>query len=405
MEGTITNNNMKFAGKFRIENEGGTVTADNSDNTKGSLTVQDADSVVIYVALATNYKNEFPDYRQADADYAINSVTERIENASAKKYDALYEAHLADYQELFSRVELDLGGTYNADEETDQLLSSWNKNSPNGTQNHYLEELYFQYGRYMMIASSRSDTLPSNLQGIWNDRAFADWQSDYHTNINLQMNYWPAYSTNLAEIGESLNSYVESLAEPGQLTAQKLFGTTGDAWMVNCSANALGFTGNINSNASLAVTANAFILQNVYDYYQYTQDKETLQKLSRCKEQASQFIADAALAVVVMADPLGSDVWIEDASIASIYLQLQAEDLGLGSCWVQVRERFAAPGITSEEYVRDVLDIPLQLQVLSIIAIGHKGMERKPFNEEHLQWEKIHLNKYGGNNGECGEGE
>lgn len=134
-------------------------------------------------------------------------------------------------------------------------------------------------------------------------------------------------------------------------------------------------------------------------------DKETLQKLSRCKEQASQFIADAALAVVVMADPMGSDVWIEDASIASIYLQLQAEDLGLGSCWVQVRERFAAPGVTSNEYVHDVLDIPLQLQVLSIIAIGHKGMERKPFNEEHLQWEKIHLNRYGGNDSECGESE
>lgn len=134
-------------------------------------------------------------------------------------------------------------------------------------------------------------------------------------------------------------------------------------------------------------------------------DKETLQKLSRCKEQASQFIADAALAVVVMADPMVSDVWIEDASIASIYLQLQAEDLGLGSCWVQVRERFAAPGVTSNEYVHDVLDIPLQLQVLSIIAIGHKGMERKPFNEEHLQWEKIHLNRYGGNDSECGESE
>ena len=277
MEGTITNNNMKFAGKFRIENEGGTVTADNSDPAKGSLTVTDADSVVIYVALATNYKNEFPDYRQAEADYAINDVTERIENASAKKYDALLEEHLADYQELFSRVELDLGGVYSEDEETDKLLSTWNSNSSKGTQNHYLEELYFQYGRYMMIASSRGDTLPSNLQGIWNDRAFPDWQSDYHTNINLQMNYWPAYSTNLAEIGESLNSYVKSLTEPGQLTAQKLFGTTGDAWMVNCSANALGFTGNINSNASLATTANAFILQNVYDYYQYTQDKETLQ--------------------------------------------------------------------------------------------------------------------------------
>lgn len=134
-------------------------------------------------------------------------------------------------------------------------------------------------------------------------------------------------------------------------------------------------------------------------------DKETLKRLSMCKAQAAQFIADAALAVVVTADPLVSDVWIEDASVASIYLQLQAEDLGLGSCWVQVRERMAPSGIPAADYVREVLDIPLQLQVLSIIAIGHKGMERKPFNEEHLQWEKIHLNKYGGNGDERGESE
>ena len=134
-------------------------------------------------------------------------------------------------------------------------------------------------------------------------------------------------------------------------------------------------------------------------------DKETLRRLSMCKAQAAQFIADAALAVVVMADPLASDVWIEDASVASIYLQLQAEDLGLGSCWVQVRERMAPSGIPAADYVREVLDIPLQLQVLSIIAIGHKGMERKPFNEEFLQWEKIHLNKYGGTGDERGESE
>ena len=117
-------------------------------------------------------------------------------------------------------------------------------------------------------------------------------------------------------------------------------------------------------------------------------DKEVLKELSHCKEQASSFIADAALAIVVMADPLASDVWIEDASIA--------EDLGLGSCWVQVRERFTATGMPSDEFVHGILDIPLQLQILSVIAIGHKGMERKPFNEEHLQWEKIHINKFGG---------
>lgn len=124
-------------------------------------------------------------------------------------------------------------------------------------------------------------------------------------------------------------------------------------------------------------------------------DKEILHKLSLCKEHGAAFLANAALAIVVTADPMASDVWIEDAAVASIMIQLQAEDLGLGSCWVQVRERFHASGVSAGEYVHEVLDIPLQLQVLSIIAVGHKGMERKPFNEEHLQWEKIHINKYG----------
>lgn len=125
-------------------------------------------------------------------------------------------------------------------------------------------------------------------------------------------------------------------------------------------------------------------------------DKETLDKLSRCKEAGSSFLKDAPLGIVVTTDPLASDVWIEDASIAALMIQLQAEDLGLGSCWIQVRERYTATGMTSDEYVHGILDIPLQLQVLCIIAVGHKGMERKPFNEEHLQWEKIHINKYGG---------
>lgn len=136
-------------------------------------------------------------------------------------------------------------------------------------------------------------------------------------------------------------------------------------------------------------------------------DKELLRQLAFCKEQSAQFIADAALAVVVMADPLASDVWIEDAAIAAIYLQLQAEDMGLGSCWVQVRERYTATGMASDEYVHGLLDIPLQLQVLCIIAIGHKEAERRPFDESNLQWEKIHLNKYSypkETRHECGEG-
>ena len=124
-------------------------------------------------------------------------------------------------------------------------------------------------------------------------------------------------------------------------------------------------------------------------------DKELLKSLSVCKPVAAQCIAEAALAVVVCADPLKSAVWIEDASIASIYMQLQAEDLGLGSCWVQVRERMSAgESQTSGEYISQLLDIPQPLQVLSVIAFGHKGMERKPFNEDNLQWEKVHMQKF-----------
>jgi nitroreductase len=123
-------------------------------------------------------------------------------------------------------------------------------------------------------------------------------------------------------------------------------------------------------------------------------DHEKLQRLSECKAAGAQFLAGAPLAVVVLADPLVSDVWIEDASIATLMIQLQAEDMGLGSCWIQVRCRETAEGVPAEEVVREVLDIPLQMQVLSIVALGHKGMERKPFDEAHLLWEKVHLNKF-----------
>ena len=107
-------------------------------------------------------------------------------------------------------------------------------------------------------------------------------------------------------------------------------------------------------------------------------DKEILKELSHCKEQASSFIADAALAIVVMADPLASDVWIEDAAIASIMIQLQAEDLGLGSCWVQVRERFTATGMPSDEFVHGILDIPLQLQILLHLSVPDSVLQLDP---------------------------
>lgn len=121
------------------------------------------------------------------------------------------------------------------------------------------------------------------------------------------------------------------------------------------------------------------------------EDKDMLEKLSHCKPNYATSIASAPLAVVVTADTTRSDAWIEDASIAAVFMQLQAQAFGLGSCWVEVRERFGADGLPAEEYVREALGIPEHFAVLCVITIGHKDEERKPINTEKLLWEKVHI--------------
>lgn len=119
------------------------------------------------------------------------------------------------------------------------------------------------------------------------------------------------------------------------------------------------------------------------------EDADTLARLAQCKQQGADFLVGAPCAVVVAADPQVSDVWIEDASVATTLMLLQAEDLGLGACWIQVRERQMADGTPAEQVVRQALQLPAELRVLSIVALGRKGMERRPFNEERLLWDKV----------------
>jgi nitroreductase len=124
------------------------------------------------------------------------------------------------------------------------------------------------------------------------------------------------------------------------------------------------------------------------------EDKSKLSRLSEAKAHGAKLIAECALAIVVLGDSTTSDVWIEDTSIASTFIQLQAEDLGLGSCWVQIRLRQSADGEDAEQNVRDILNIPYPLSVLSIIAIGRKAQEKEPHDESKLQWEKVHIESY-----------
>lgn len=125
--------------------------------------------------------------------------------------------------------------------------------------------------------------------------------------------------------------------------------------------------------------------------FMVVEDPQQLEALSHCKDRGAELVAGAPLAVVVMANPEVSDVWIEDASVASTMMLLQAEDLGLGACWVQVRERYDEEGNSAEDNIRALFNIPAKMRILSIVAIGHKAMERKPQNEEKLLWEKVHI--------------
>ena len=119
-----------------------------------------------------------------------------------------------------------------------------------------------------------------------------------------------------------------------------------------------------------------------------------IEKLSDAKDLGSQFMKGAPLAVVVLGDPMQNDCWVEDGSIAAISMQYQAEELGLGSCWVQMRGRGLSDGTSADTVIRGILGIPENLSVLCVIAIGHKADERKPQNEDKLKWENVHINKY-----------
>lgn len=303
LSGSLKHNGMQFAGKFKVITSGGALIADNDENyalasgarDNGSITVTGADEAYIVVSLATDYEADFDkDYCSGETlSQLCDRVGETVDAAAQKGYDTLLANHEADYKELFDRVRLDIGGQFPDDIPTDELMKAYREeyaDTPQSEKNYnkYLETLYYQYGRYLLIASSREGTLPANLQGVWNDSDAPAWWSDYHTNINLQMNYWLAESTNLAESATALVDYANALRKPGRLTLAKTYGigyesdeseidlTTEDGFVFFCNTTARGFTGNINATASFTQTATAFLGQNIYDYYAFTQDKEYL---------------------------------------------------------------------------------------------------------------------------------
>lgn len=288
INGQLTDNQMKFSSQTQvITDNAGTVT-----DGDGKVSVSGASEVTIITSMGTDYKDEYPSYRTGEtASELTNRVKWYVDQAAVKTYEELKANHVSDYQEIFNRVDLNLGQTVST-KTTDALLSAYKAGTASEAERRQLEVMLFQYGRFMTIESSREtktdgngyvrETLPSNLQGLWVGANNSPWHSDYHMNVNLQMNYWPTYSTNMAECAQPLVDYIDALREPGRVTAAIYAGVSSadgeeNGFMAHTQNNPFGWTcPGWSFSWGWSPAAVPWILQNCWAYYEYTGDTSYL---------------------------------------------------------------------------------------------------------------------------------
>lgn len=282
--------NIDYEGQIKVIPFGGKMLAENdAAEINGKINIENADSVIIIASFGTNYQllprvfNEpDPSKKLAGLPHPHEKISNIIKEASHKSYTQLWENHSKDYRQYFARAAVDFGGI-EPNIPTDSLLAEYKRNQLNP----YLEELYFQYGRYLLICSSRKGTLPANLQGIWSQYELSPWTSGYWHNINVQMNYWPAFNTNLAEMFESYADYnlaFRELASKNATTYVKSNNPTAlssvegeNGWSIGTGASpySIHSPGGHSGPGTGGFTAKLF-----WDYYDFTRDKTILQNVT-----------------------------------------------------------------------------------------------------------------------------
>ncbi|MBC7629425.1 glycoside hydrolase family 95 protein [Ferruginibacter sp.] len=273
---------IQVAVNVQVQNSGGTVEAKDT-----SISIQSANSAVIYLSMVTNFKN----YHSMIAD-SINSAkiiaakaTELNNQAQQKMYDGLLNDHINVYQQYFNRVYFDIG-------QSDATLLPTNIRLANFKESNDLQlvSLYFQFGRYLLISCSQPGGQAANLQGLWNPHTDPPWGSKYTDNINLEMNYWPAEITQLTEMHEPLVSMVKDLAVSGQATAKIMYGARG--WVLHHNTDIFRATGAIDGPWGLWPTGGAWVCQHMWEKYLFNGDKGFLQSIYPAMKGASLFFAD-----------------------------------------------------------------------------------------------------------------
>jgi alpha-L-fucosidase 2 len=265
---------LRFEARVRVLPAGGSRRASGD-----AVVVRDADAVTLLIAAATSYRT----YDDVSADPAAR-VAAALDPASRKSIDALRATHVRDYQQLFNRVTLDLGSS--TSQPTDERVRAFGDGADPG-----LAALYFQYGRYLLIASSRAGSQPANLQGLWNESMSPPWGSKYTININTEMNYWPALSTNLAETMDPLTAMVSDVSVTGARTAREMYGAGG--WVAHHNIDLWRATGPIDGpQYGMWPTGGAWLTLPLWDRYAYSGDRDYLKRIYPLLKGAARFFLD-----------------------------------------------------------------------------------------------------------------
>ena len=280
------NRGIHFSTIVDIKNNGGTVVAEGN-----TLRVKGCKDVVITIANATSFNASDKDPVKEGRDYKAAALR-IINKASAKAYKQLRDSHIADYQRYFHRVSIDLGKTDAAIKAmtTDRQLRNYVEQHQS---NPELEALYFQYGRYLLISSSRTPFVPANLQGLWNEDMDAPWRSNYTININLEENYWGAETTNLSEMHLPLATFIKSMERTGRMTAQSFYGIN-NGWCAGHNSDIWAMTSPVGEQNESPEWANwtmggAWLATHLWEHYMFTKDKQFIAEYYPTLKNAAEF--------------------------------------------------------------------------------------------------------------------
>ena len=273
MEGRLDNgtdsNGMQYIANVKVKLTGGTLSADGN-----KLVIKNATSAIIHLSATTDFR---------DANFKAR-MAQNLASAMQKPYDQLKKEHITKFQKLFNRVNIDLGKTDDS-ETTDQRLISFHNNPD---QDKLLPVLFYQFGRYLSICSTRVGLLPPNLQGLWANQTHTPWNGDYHLDVNVQMNHFPVEVSNLSELNLPLVELVRGLVKPGERTAKAYYNA--DGWVAHVITNIWGWT-EPGESASWGVTkaGSGWLCSNLWDHYAFTNDKAYLKSIYPILKGSAQF--------------------------------------------------------------------------------------------------------------------